>query len=111
MTARSVLVLGSNGRFGLAAAQAFASAGWRVLAQTRRGFAPGMPPGAHRISVGIDDTSALVQAATGASVVVHAINPAYTRWNEEALPMARAGMDGAAAARRVHAPGQCLQLR
>jgi nucleoside-diphosphate-sugar epimerase len=95
MTPRSVLILGANGRFGLAAAQAFASAGWCVLAQTRRGFAPGMPLSARRVSVGLDDTDALVQAAMGASVVVHAINPAYTRWNEEALPMARAGMDAA----------------
>jgi nucleoside-diphosphate-sugar epimerase len=93
MTQRSVLILGANGRFGLAAAQAFASAGWRVLAQTRRDFASGMPANARRVSVGLDDIDALVRAATGAGVVVHAINPLYTRWNQEALPMARGGMD------------------
>lgn len=93
MTIRSVLILGANGRFGLAAAQAFASAGWIVLAQTRRALAQGMPASARRVSIGLDDIDALVNAARGASVVVHAINPAYTRWNEEALPMARAGMD------------------
>lgn len=32
----SVLVLGANGRFGAAAAQAFRDAGWRVMAQVRR---------------------------------------------------------------------------
>ena len=93
MTIRSVLILGANGRFGLAAAQAFASAGWNVLAQTRRALAQGMPTSARRVRIGLDDVDVLVNAATGASVVVHAINPVYTRWNEEALPMARAGMD------------------
>jgi nucleoside-diphosphate-sugar epimerase len=101
MTPRSVLILGANGRFGLAAAQAFASAGWRVLAQTQRTFAPGMPASAQRVSVGLDDINALVEAAIGAGVVVHAVNPAYTRWNEEALPMARAGMDAAQRLRAV----------
>ena len=52
-----------------------------------------MPASAHRVSVGLDDINALVNAAMGASVVVHAISPVYTRWNEEALPLARAGMD------------------
>ena len=33
-------------------------------------------------------------AAAGArGVVVHGLNPIYTRWEEEALPLARAGMD------------------
>ena len=31
--ARTVLVLGANGRFGAAATQAFAEAGWRVIAK------------------------------------------------------------------------------
>ena len=40
---RRVLILGANGRFGLAAAQAFDAAGWDVLAQVRRAAAAGMP--------------------------------------------------------------------
>jgi len=90
---RTVLILGANGRFGLAAAQAFAAAGWAVLAQARRPLAEGMPIGARRIDVALPDTEALARAAAGASVVVHAVNPVYTAWNTEALPLARAGMD------------------
>ena len=37
--------------------------------------------------------STLARAAAGASVLVYGVNPLYTRWNEEALPLARAGMD------------------
>ncbi len=90
----TVLILGARGRFGLCAARAFAQAGWRVLGQTR--------PGATRPSdaviewVGIDlhDTQALAHAAQGASVVVHALNPAYTNkvWQREVLPMTDAAI-------------------
>ncbi len=90
---RKVLILGANGRFGLAAAQAFAAAGWIVLAQVRRTPAPGMPGGARCLFTPVDDVGGIVAAAAGAEVVVHALNPAYTRWATELLPMARRGMD------------------
>ena len=92
MKPRSVLILGANGRMGLAAAQAFAAAGWVVLAQTRRALASGMPAGAQAVRAGLDDVDALVRSAAGVSAVVYAVNPEYTRWNEEMLPLARAGM-------------------
>ena len=90
---RRVLVLGANGRFGLVAAQAFAAAGWQVLAQVRRSAAAGLPPGAQLLTLPLSDTAGLARAAAGASVVVHAVNPVYTRWAEDLLPMAWAGMD------------------
>jgi nucleoside-diphosphate-sugar epimerase len=86
----SVLVLGAAGRFGRAAAHAFAAAGWHVLGQMRHPHPVG---GAQAVPVGLDDVDALARAAAGASVVVHAVNPLYTRWAEEVLPLARAGMD------------------
>lgn len=96
---RSVLVLGANGRFGAAAAQAFRDAGWRVLAQVRR--APAAPTiGIDPVTVPISDTEALARAAAGASVVVHAVNPLYTRWDQEAMPLLEAGL---AVARRLGA--------
>lgn len=92
MTSRTVLILGANGRFGLAAAQAFAAAGWQVLAQARHPLAAGMPATARRIDLPLSATDALADAAQGASTLVYAVNPLYTQW-DRVLPMARAGMD------------------
>jgi nucleoside-diphosphate-sugar epimerase len=97
----TVLILGANGRFGLAAAQAFAAAGWQVLAQARRPLDAGVPAGARRIDLPLEDTAGLIAAAAGASHLVFAINPLYTRWEQEALPLARAGMDIAQGLRAV----------
>ena len=90
--ARSVLILGANGRFGATAVRAFAAAGWSVLAQARRPIVA-LPKGARHVAAQLDDTGTLESAAAGARVVIHAINPPYTRWAAEALPLARAGVD------------------
>ena len=91
--ARRVLILGANGRFGLAATQAFVDAGWDVLAQVRRDPAPGMPSGARVIAVPVTDVDRLVELAAGAQVVVHALNPTYTHWAAQVMPLGRLGMD------------------
>jgi len=88
------LVLGANGRFGAAAVAAFAAAGWTVLAQARRAPA-GLPHGARHLAVTLEDTEALVAAAAGACVVVHAVNPVYTDWARLLLPLARQGLNAA----------------
>jgi nucleoside-diphosphate-sugar epimerase len=88
----TVLILGANGRFGCAAAQAFDAAGWQVLAQVRRDGVPELPAGATLVRAALTDTAALVGAAALASVVVHAVNPIYTRWEEEVMPALRAGL-------------------
>ncbi len=98
-TSRTVLVLGANGRFGAAAAQAFAAAGWRVLAQVRRTLAA-PAPGIEPVALPLADTGALACAAAGASVVVYAVNPLYTRWDAEAMPLLEAGL---AVAQRLRA--------
>lgn len=88
----TVLILGANGRLGAAAASAFADAGWRVLAQVRR--APvAAETRVKQLAVPLADTAALAAAAAGACTVVHAINPPYTRWAAEVLPLGRLGMD------------------
>jgi nucleoside-diphosphate-sugar epimerase len=89
----TVLVLGANGRFGLAAARAFAAAGWRVLAQVRRDAAAGMPASADLVRAPLDSLAEALAGRPTPAVVVHGINPLYTRWDEEALPAARAAMD------------------
>ena len=92
MTAPTVLILGANGRFGAAAVQAFAAAGWRVVAQARRAATTPLPSGAVAIDTALADTEALARRAAGARAVVYAVNPVYTRWDAELLPLARQGM-------------------
>ncbi len=85
----TVLILGARGRFGLAAARAFAQAGWRVLGQTRPGAdVPGNVP-VQWLQLDLTNAQALAQAAQGAAVVVHALNPAYTNraWRAQVLPI------------------------
>jgi nucleoside-diphosphate-sugar epimerase len=88
-----VLILGANGRFGCAAARAFDSAGWRVLAQVRREPVAELPCGTIPTRMSLCDTAGLAGAAHGATVVVHAVNPVYTRWDTQALPALHAGLD------------------
>lgn len=82
---------------GLAAAQAFHAAGWQVVAALRGEPAPGMPKGVHVVHTPVQQTEQLAREAIGAHAVVHALNPPYTRWHSELLPLAHAGMDVARA--------------
>jgi nucleoside-diphosphate-sugar epimerase len=96
----TVLILGARGRLGGALAQAFAAAGWRVLAQRRTGGKdPSPAEGIQWVQAEAGDTAALVRAATGARVVVHAMNPAYTAaaWRAQAPGLLQAAIDAAAA--------------
>ena len=96
MTQRpTVLVLGARGRFGLAATRAFAQAGWQVHAQVRPGAAGPNIPGVEWIAARPEDTSALVAAANGASVVVQGLSPAYTHqaWREHLPALTQAAID------------------
>ena len=102
--ARTVLILGANGRLGHAAVSAFAGAGWRVLAQVRRA-APtrspaALPAGVSYLTTPLAATDLLLTQAAGASVVLHAVNPPYTAWRAEVMPLARLGM---ALAQRLNA--------
>lgn len=86
-TPSSVLVLGARGRFGSAAVHAFAAAGWTVHAQVRPGAPlPPAPAGVRWLAADPADTAALTRAAQGAELVVHALNPQYTRraWEQQA---------------------------
>ena len=85
MTASTVLVLGARGRFGQAAARAFADAGWQVVGQMRPGGAA-LPIAAVRwIEADPQDTAALAAQAIGAQVVVNALSPVYSHkvWKRE----------------------------
>jgi nucleoside-diphosphate-sugar epimerase len=90
-TRPSVLVLGATGRFGAAAVQAFADAGWAVQAQARRAPAA-LPPGVQHLGIAIDDCAGLARAAQGCQAVVFAVNPPYTLWATQALPLLQHGL-------------------
>ena len=96
---RKALVLGANGRFGRAAVDAFAAAGWKVIAQVRRASVHPWPQGVEVLEADVSDAAELAAALAavpnpvnlssavgGPPVLVHAINPEYTRWDAEAMP-------------------------
>lgn len=102
----AVLVLGANGRLGLAATRAFAAAGWAVTAQTRRAPREPLPAGVRHLACDALDVAALTEAGRGAAVIVHALNPDYTHWDTLLPPLTAAVLDVAAATgARLMLPG------
>jgi nucleoside-diphosphate-sugar epimerase len=88
--ARTVLVLGANGRFGRAAVLAFAAAGWQVLAQLRRAPRAPLPAGVRVLLGDALDVATLARTAQGAQIVVNGLNPLYTEWAEKLPPQTAA---------------------
>lgn len=90
MTVPSILILGGRGRFGLAAARAFAQSGWQVVAQVRPGTALDALPALAQVRWlpwDLQDTAGLARAAGPVAALVHAVNPssyANRRWQQEA---------------------------
>jgi nucleoside-diphosphate-sugar epimerase len=90
-----ILVLGAAGRLGHLAAQAFADAGWNVASLVRPGAAARAPQGTEILELNALDHAAVAQAARGADVVLHALNPPYTDWSRLALPLAYSAITAA----------------
>ena len=88
---KTVLILGATGRLGHSLLHAFRDAGWQVVAQ-------GRGPAPKDLPLGVDydrgplDPVYWTHRYPRASVVVHAINPYYSRWHKEAIPALRAGI-------------------
>lgn len=101
---RRALVLGANGRLGRAVLEAFVRAGWDAVGQVRR---PADDAHALKlVQVPPDETEALLSATGAVDVVVHALNPPYTRWQHDALPLAESAIAIARAANaRLMFPG------
>jgi nucleoside-diphosphate-sugar epimerase len=90
-----ILVLGASGQLGRAAAEAFRAAEWEV-ASLARGRAPAdLAPGTEPIDADARDTEAVIEAARGADVVLHALNVPYTQWSAVALELAEAAIAAA----------------
>lgn len=75
----TALILGANGRVGRATTLAFANAGWQVRAASRLGKSAPVK-GVSNIACNVLDQAALIDAAQGADVIVHAVHPAYPDW-------------------------------
>jgi nucleoside-diphosphate-sugar epimerase len=95
--ASTVLILGAAGRIGQALATAFADAGWQVRAQARKDLPAALGGRVQAVRCDAHDAPALAAAAQGADVVVHALNPPYTEWARQALPLADAAIAAAQA--------------
>lgn len=93
-TAPTILILGARGRFGQAAARAFADAGWQVLAQLRSGGAALPIAGVRWIEASPEDTACLAVQARGAAVVVNALSPVYSHkvWKREVPRLTQAAI-------------------
>jgi nucleoside-diphosphate-sugar epimerase len=82
-----IIVLGAAGGLGRAAAEAFKSAGWQVASLVRGSSLAGVAPGTEIIEVDARDAESVIAAASGADVVLHALNVPYTDWGRLALPL------------------------
>jgi nucleoside-diphosphate-sugar epimerase len=89
-----ILVLGGAGQLGRAAAQVFCTAGWSA-ASLVRGSGSAIAPGTEFIEVDARDTAAVVEAARGADVVLHALNVPFTQWTSSAMPLAETAIAAA----------------
>ncbi|MEM5314528.1 NAD-dependent epimerase/dehydratase family protein [Paraburkholderia sp. JHI869] len=83
------LVLGASGGIGSEVTRQLLSAGWQVRA-LRRGGAPGAAAasGIEWLDGDVLSPEAVMNAAQGCKVIVHAVNPpGYRRWAQVVLPM------------------------
>lgn len=85
---QTIIILGAAGRIGDAAARAFVEAGWRVKGAVRGVHGRDLPADVEWVKVDATDRRALTEACAGADVVLNALNPLYTEWEEKVLPMA-----------------------
>jgi nucleoside-diphosphate-sugar epimerase len=94
---RIALVLGAHGGVGGETAAALARHGWTVRALVRDA-SKGDQPGVRYLQGDVLDTARVVEAAQGAAIIVHAVNPpGYRGWKTLVLPM----LDSAIAAARA----------
>jgi nucleoside-diphosphate-sugar epimerase len=92
-----ILILGAAGRLGRVAAEAFRDAGWRVTSLVRPRSAASIAPGTALAAADARDRQAVIEAARGAELILHALNPPLTDWHSLALPLAYAAIDAAEA--------------
>jgi nucleoside-diphosphate-sugar epimerase len=83
----TVLVLGATGGIGGEVARQLRDAGWQVRA-LKRGVVEGRKDGIAWLAGDAMDRQAVMRAAKGCAVIVHAVNPpGYCGWAQLVLPM------------------------
>lgn len=106
---RIALVLGAAGGVGGETAKALARRGWRIRALARDPVAAARKTGQAYEWIAGDamDRDAVVRAAAGASILVHAVNPpGYKAWDRLVLPMIENSIAAAeASGARILLPG------
>jgi len=85
----AITILGGNGRIGRAAALAFQNAGYKVNLMTRDGTAKNLNVNVGIVAGDAMDVSSLIEATKGSDFVFNGLNPIYTKWAEQVLPMAQ----------------------
>jgi nucleoside-diphosphate-sugar epimerase len=103
---RIALVLGANGGVGGETAIALVRHGWTVRALVRDPSKANLP-GVTYLQGDVMDRAAVVAAAKGASIIVHAVNPpGYQGWKQRVLPMLDSTIAAArASGARILLPG------
>lgn len=96
--ARPLHVVLGAGQIGPRVARLLLARGLAVRMVRRGRFGAELPAGVEGVNADVLDPAARAAALRGAAVVYHCVNPPYTTWARELLPMSRAILDGAAAA-------------
>ncbi|TRB06181.1 NAD-dependent epimerase/dehydratase family protein [Agrobacterium tumefaciens] len=82
------LIVGANGGVGSHVAKMLLQRGWRLRALTRHPASAAMADGMERVKGDAMNRQDVAEAAKGASLIVHAVNPpGYRDWDGQVLPM------------------------
>ncbi len=86
---KRIVVLGGNGRLGRAAALAFHNAGYEVTMMTRNGTAKDLNAKIKCVAGDALNEADVIRATRDCDFVFNGLNPIYTKWATQAVPMAR----------------------
>lgn len=87
---RKIAVLGANGRMSREVARAFHTAGWQVRAVTRNGKSEVLAnlAGMEFAAADAMNKDEVIRATAGCDFIFNGLNPVYTAWAEQCMPMA-----------------------